>query len=100
MVQEVEIFEPSHEEVEQAKAEAAGFAAAPPKRITLNVPAGVAASFLEELKDVVHHNPGDHELMLTSASARLLLGPDYRVSATSECRAELAALMGVEIAAA
>jgi DNA polymerase-3 subunit alpha len=100
VVQEVEIFEPSHEEVETAKANAAQFASAPPKRITLSVPGDVAAGFLEELKDVVHHNPGDHELMLHVGERRLLLGPDYRVSATSQCRAELAALMGVEIAAA
>ena len=64
------------------------------------MPGGIAASFLEDLKDVVHHNPGDHELMLMIGERRLVLGPDYRVSATSECRAELAALMGVEIAAA
>jgi DNA polymerase III subunit alpha len=100
VVQEVEVFEPSHDEVEQAKADAARFASAPPKRITLSVPGGVAASFLEELKDVVHHNRGDHELLLLVGERRLLLGPDYRVSATSECRAELAALLGVEIAAA
>ncbi len=100
VVQEVEVFEPSHDEVEQAKADAARFASAPPKRITLSVPGGVAASFLDELKDVVHHNPGDHQLMLHVGERRLLLGPDFRVSATNQCRAELAALMGVEIAAA
>ena len=100
VAQEVEVFEPSHEEVEQAKADAAGFASAPPKRITLSVSGGVAASFLDELKDVVHHHPGDHELMLAVGERRLLLGPDFRVSATNQCRAELAALMGVEIAAA
>ena len=100
VVQEVEVFEPSHDEVEQAKADAASFASAPRKRITISVPGGVAASFLEELKDVVHHNPGDHELMLHVGERRLLLGPDFRVSATNQCRAELAALMGVEIAAA
>ena len=44
------------------------------------------------------HNPGDHELMLAVGERRLLLGPDFRVSANSACRAELAALMGVEIA--
>ena len=100
VVQEVEIFEPSQEEVERARTEAADLTAAPPKRIALTVPGGIAASFLEDLKDVVHHNPGEHELMLMIGERRLVLGPDYRVSATSECRAELAALMGVEIAAA
>ena len=100
VVQEVEVFEPSHEEVEQAKAEAACFASARPSGSRLSVPGGVADSFLDELKDVVHHHPGDHELMLHVGERRLLLGPDFRVSATNQCRAELAALMGVEIAAA
>jgi DNA polymerase III subunit alpha len=99
VVQEVEVFEPTHEEVEDAKREAAAVAAAPPKRLTLHVPPGVSEHFLEELRDVVHHNRGDHELMLCIGERSLLLGADYKVSATSDCRAELAALTGVRIAA-
>jgi DNA polymerase-3 subunit alpha len=99
VVQEVEIFEPTHEEVEEAKASAALEAAAPPKRLTLHVPAEVPEHFLEELKDVVHHNRGDHELMLCIGERSLLLGAEFKVSASSHCRAELAALTGVRIAA-
>jgi DNA polymerase-3 subunit alpha len=99
VVQDVEVFEPSHEEVEDAKRDAAAMAAAPPRRITLHVPAAVSEHFLEELKDVVHHNRGDHELMLCIGERSLLLGAEFMVSATSECRTELAALTGVRIAA-
>ncbi len=99
VVQDVEVFEPSHEEVEDAKRDAAAMAAAPPRRITLHVPADISEHFLDELKDVVHHNRGDHELMLCIGERSLLLGPDYKVSASSECRTELAALTGVRIAA-
>jgi DNA polymerase-3 subunit alpha len=99
VVQDVEVFEPSHEEVEDAKREAATMASAPPKRLTLHVPAGVSEHFLDELRDVVHHNRGDHELLLCIGERSLLLGADYKVSATSECRTELAALTGVRIAA-
>jgi DNA polymerase-3 subunit alpha len=99
VVQDVEVFEPTHEEVEEAGREAAARVAAPPKRLTLQVPGDVSEHFLEELKDVVHHNRGDHELMLRIGDRSLLLGPDYKVSATSDCRAELAALTGVRIAA-
>jgi hypothetical protein len=47
----------------------------------------------------VHHNRGDHELMLCIGERSLLLGAEFKVSATSDCRAELAALTGVRIAA-
>jgi DNA polymerase III subunit alpha len=99
VVQDVEVFEPTHEEVEDAKREAATMAAAPPKRLTLHVPPAVSEHFLEELRDVVHHNRGDHELMLCIGERSLLLGAEFKVSATSDCRAELAALTGVRIAA-
>jgi hypothetical protein len=48
---------------------------------------------------VVHHNRGDHELMLRVGERSLLLGPDYKVSASSDCCAELAGLTGVRLAA-
>ena len=44
VVQEVEIFEPTQEEVERARTEAAELAAAPPKRIALSVPGGIAGA--------------------------------------------------------
>ena len=90
VAQEVEPFEPDPEEV--ARSAEAAAAPLPPKRITLHVPPSVPESFLEELKDVVRSFPGDHELQLAVGPRRLCLGPDYRVSADSACRAELGAL--------
>jgi DNA polymerase-3 subunit alpha len=93
VAQEVEPFEPSAEEVGRA-AEQAAVPAAAASRLTLHVSPGVPDSFLEELKEVVGHHPGQHELMLAVGERRLLLGPDYRVSADNACRAELGALHG------
>jgi DNA polymerase-3 subunit alpha len=93
VVQEVERFDPTPEEVELAQAEAAP-AAVVHRRLTLTVAPDVPTTFLEELMDVVRGHPGDHELMLLVGERRLLLGPDYRVDASSACRGELAALPG------
>jgi DNA polymerase III subunit alpha len=92
IAQELEPFEPEPDEV--ARAAQAAAMPAPAKFLTLQVPPGVPASFLEELKDVVRSFPGDHELRLAVGGRRLCLGPDYRVSADSGCRAELGALHG------
>jgi DNA polymerase-3 subunit alpha len=92
VAQEVDAFEPTREEVERA----AAAATAPPvsRRLTLHVSPGVPDSFLEDLKEIVVHHQGDHELLLAVGQRRLLLGPDFRVSADSACRAELGALHG------
>jgi DNA polymerase-3 subunit alpha len=92
VAQEVEPFEPSAEEVERAEAEAA--VAAQPVRLTLHVSPSVGEDFLDELKDVVVHFPGKHELLLAVGQRRLLLGDGYRVSADSACRAALGELQG------
>jgi hypothetical protein len=96
VVQDVEVFEPSPEEVEQARADAANAPVLAPKRITLSVPGGVAESFLDELKDVVHHFPGDHELALRVGERLLVLGPDYRVSACARFHADIRDRVGLE----
>jgi DNA polymerase III subunit alpha len=92
VAQEVEAFEPTAQEV-LAAAEAA---TAEPvvQRLTIHVSAGVSEGFLEDLKEVVSHHRGDHELLLAVGERRLLLGPDWRVSADGACRAELAGLTG------
>jgi DNA polymerase-3 subunit alpha len=92
VAQEVQAFEPTPEEVELAAAEAAAVPLV--KRLTVHVSPGVPESFLDELKDVVRAFPGDHEVLLAVGQRRLLLGPDYRVSADGACRAELGALQG------
>ena len=93
VVQDVEAFEPTPEEVEKARVAAAN--APPPiaRRVTLEVEGSVPASFLEELKELVAHHRGDYELELRVGERRLLLGDDYRVS-PSHFRADLSALSG------
>ncbi|MBA2256673.1 MAG: DNA polymerase III subunit alpha, partial [Thermoleophilaceae bacterium] len=94
VAQEVEIFEPTPEELERARTGPAP--SAPEDRyFTLRLDADVADGFLDELRDVVATFPGDHELRLEIGPRTLALGPDYRVAATSACRADLAALVGV-----
>jgi DNA polymerase-3 subunit alpha len=92
VAQELEPFEPTRDELERAIADAVLPQA--PKRLTLQLAPGVSASFLEELKEIVRHFPGDHELMLAVGGRRLVLGSDYRVSADLACCAELRALHG------
>jgi DNA polymerase-3 subunit alpha len=92
VAQEVEPFEPTPEEVEHAEARAA--VAVVPVRLTLHVSPGVSDGFLEELKDVVGHFPGDHELQLAVGQRRLKLGDGFKVSADSACRSALAELQG------
>ena len=94
VVHEVEPFEPSTEEVESAAAGAEAALAAPTPRITLDLDSDVSDGFLDELKDVVRHFPGEHELALRVGERCLVLGPDFRVSASNACRADLAALAG------
>jgi DNA polymerase-3 subunit alpha len=91
VAQEVEAFEPTPEEVLEA------LESAPEpivRRLTIQVDPGVPESFLDDLREVVSHHRGDHELLLAVGERRLLLGPDWRVSADGACRAELAGLTG------
>jgi DNA polymerase III subunit alpha len=92
VAQEVTPFEPSEDEVRQAAEQAVTEAVV--RRLVLHVSPGVPDSFLEELKEVVGHHPGEQELLLAVGKRRLLLGPDYRVSGSSACRTELSGLQG------
>ena len=91
VAQEVKVFEPTDEEIEPRRVRQA---AAVVERLTLHVSPGVPEGFLEELKEVVSHHRGDHELLLAVGERRLVLGDDYRVSASSACRTELSGLHG------
>jgi DNA polymerase-3 subunit alpha len=93
VVQDVEAFEPTPEEVEAAREAAANAPPPPTSRVTLEVESSVPASFLDELKELVSHHRGDYELELRVGERRLLLGDDYRVS-PSRFRADLGALSG------
>jgi len=92
VAQEVEAFEPTVEEVEAA----AELAEAEPmvRRLPIQVAPGVPETFLDELREVVSHHRGDHELLLAVGERQLLLGPDFRVTADGKCCAELNDLAG------
>jgi hypothetical protein len=98
IVQEIERFDPSADEVAAARRQQLG--PSPSERLLLTVEADVADSFLDELKDVVAHFPGEHEVALQIGERTLVLGPEYRVSASGACRADLAALPGTTALAA
>ena len=91
IAQEVEVFEPTDEEVEQARKQAD--VAPLPRRIVLQVDGGADAAFLEDLKHVVCGARGDYELWLKVGARTLVLGEEFRVS--PNCRHELAELAGV-----
>jgi DNA polymerase III subunit alpha len=95
VVQSVERFAPSEEEIEQAQASAA--TVSPPTQaqtVHLRVDAArLPASVIDELKHVLENFPGPAEVVLdmdTSAGRRRLrLGEAYRVQHTPTLRAEL-----------
>jgi len=91
VAQEVEVFEPDHEEVQRAQVAAAKAAA--PKRVRLHVLSDAPDTFLEELMHVVRNFPGRDELLLQIGERTLLLGEQFRISAPQACR-ELAQLPG------
>jgi DNA polymerase III subunit alpha len=91
VAQEVNLFEPSPEEIERANAEATTRIG---RRITLEVSPGAPDSFLEELREVVRSFPGDHEVWLRVGERRFVLGSGYRVSGSRACCADLASLPG------
>ena len=101
VVQSVERFEPSAEEIERADKQAqatrrAEQAATEPVRLQVDA-TKLAASAIEEVKDIIESHRGPAEVvleMLTSAGTRILrLGEDYRVQHTPFVRAELEAAL-------
>src|SRR3954454_17882713 len=97
VVQSVEPFRPTAEQVESAR-EAAAALAVPPQPVTVTLEAHRAATVIDELKHVFENYPGETEVVLaiaTQAGHRTLrLGPEYRVSPTQSLRAELANILG------
>jgi DNA polymerase-3 subunit alpha len=92
IAQEVEPFDPSEDELLRATEEAVSEAVV--RRLCLHVSPGVPDTFLEELKEVVGHHPGEQELLLAVGPRRLVLGPEFRVSGSTACQSELSALHG------
>jgi DNA polymerase III subunit alpha len=104
IVQQVDPFAPSEEEVAEAEEQAARTPAFP-TALRLRLDATVlAASVLSELKDVLAGFPGESEVVIELSTSvgerRLKLGPDYRVTHGPGLHAELDALLGDAILAA
>jgi DNA polymerase-3 subunit alpha len=98
VVQQIDPFDPSPEEVLEA-AEAAARATAPPNALRLRLDASaLPASALQELKELLAGFPGEAEVvveLLTSVGPRQLrLGTEFRVSQTAGLHAELDQLLG------
>ncbi|MBV9002209.1 MAG: hypothetical protein JO304_24345, partial [Solirubrobacterales bacterium] len=98
VVQQVERFAPSAEEVAEAREQAARKPLVPSAlRLRLDATA-LAASVLSELKDVLAGFPGESEVVIELSTSvgerRLKLGPDFRVAHGPGLHAELDALLG------
>jgi DNA polymerase III subunit alpha len=92
VAQDVQPFEPTPEEVQRAAEEADREPEV--KRLTLHVSPGVPETFLDDLREVVAHYPGDHLLVLAVGERRLRLGSDFAVSGTPPCKVALGDLQG------
>jgi DNA polymerase-3 subunit alpha len=101
VVQDVERFDPSEAEIEQAKAKAAEAAAnARPKLLRVRVDAArMEATVVEDLRELFGRYPGDDEFVLemrTRAGLRCLrFGGEYRIAGRNGAlKSELRALFG------
>jgi DNA polymerase III subunit alpha len=109
VVQSVEAFAPSEEEIERARTKAdvaakTATALAHPVRLRVDV-ASLGASAIDDCKQLIEENPGPAEVVLeistSTGTRRVRLGETYRVQHTPTLRAELEqALASVSAAAA
>jgi DNA polymerase-3 subunit alpha len=95
IVQAVEPYNPSEEEIERARTSTAVSPAEEAVRLRVDA-SRLPASAIDELKEVLERFPGTVEVMLEMDTGtglrRLLLGDAYRVKPTSVLQAELAQL--------
>src|SRR4051794_16999639 len=101
VAQEVELFEPTEDEV--AKARAARERDSGPLKLRIDASA-FGVSVVEELKTILGQFPGSSEVMLVmetrQGTRELRFGRDYRVRRSAALDAELAALLGTASRAA
>jgi DNA polymerase-3 subunit alpha len=99
VVQSVEPFTPTPEEVERAKAAAATRMIGPlPLHVRVDA-TGLAASFIDDLKHLLANFPGESDVVLEMQMGAgdprtLKLGPCYKVTPTPTLRAELEHVLG------
>ncbi len=101
VVQQIDRFEPTEDEVRKATEAAAKVIVAPSAlRLRLDASA-LPATALGELKDLLSGFPGESDVVIelsTSAGARRLrLGPQFRVTRSAGLHAELNELLGTAI---
>jgi DNA polymerase-3 subunit alpha len=107
VVQQVDRFEPTPEEVHQARRQAArrGPGGPGPSALRIRLDAtALAASVLSELKEVLAGFPGETEVVIELSTSvgerRLKLGPEFRIAHSAGLHAELDALLGDAILSA
>jgi DNA polymerase-3 subunit alpha len=99
VVQTVEAFEPTPEEVELARASAATRQVGPlPLHVRVDA-AGLPASIIDDLKSLLASYPGESEVVLevqmrSGDPRKLKLGSSYKVATTPTLRAELEQVLG------
>src|SRR5437588_1095308 len=98
VVQQIERFEPSSEEI-RAAVEQASVLAAPTPVLRLRLDAtALPAAALSELKDLLAAFPGESDVVIELSSSvgarRLKLGPEFRVARSAALHAELDSLLG------
>jgi DNA polymerase-3 subunit alpha len=102
IVQSVEPYEPTREEIERASARArasAASSAAGAQPVHLSIAASdLSPVVLEELRQAIEDSPGSAEVLLdihtSGGTRRLRLGSGYRVRHTPALRAELESALG------
>ncbi len=100
VVQSVEPFNPTPEEVERAREELRAQATrAKPSALHVSIDAArLPATIIDDLKTLLVNNPGESEVVFevqtSSGPRRLKLGDDYKVAATAALRAELDHVLG------
>ncbi|MGI8726998.1 MAG: DNA polymerase III subunit alpha [Solirubrobacterales bacterium] len=103
VVQDAELFEPSTEEMEEAKEKVRKMAQRELFRIDLEV-GKHGPEIINELKTLLGTFPGEADVLLeiptSQGPRRLKFGPDYRVRPSAGLRAELAELVGTDSLAA
>jgi DNA polymerase-3 subunit alpha len=101
VAQEVELFQPSEDEL--AKARAARERDSGPLRLNIEASA-FGSSLIEELKSVLAHFPGDSDVLLLMRTREgmreLRFGREYRVRRSAALDAEVDALLGTASRAA
>jgi DNA polymerase-3 subunit alpha len=99
VVQAVEAFEPTPEEIELAKVNAVKRHVGPlPLHVRVDA-AGLPASIIDDLKSLLANYPGDSEVVLevqmsSGDPRKLKLGASYKVATTPTLRAELEQVLG------